>query len=349
VANPEELVSRYLESDAVVIDKGEPRSLDFHAVSDPEDAIQLLRKQRRHKILWFCESRQDVEIVAERLTAVWPKNRIVAHHGSLSKRQREDAESAMREWPWGLCVATMTMEIGIDIGDVDAVVLHRPPRTISAFQQRIGRGCRRQNSMFAIGICDSPGDLDTYKGFVQMTRDGALESTTYVPDNSVAVQQLLSYLYGTTRGATLAELTHLLSPILSTEDCHDLVHHLEGLDEGPMIIRRGERLHATTRTMDLGEKGVIHSNIPSSGGKKFVDAASGKAIGHALGDLTVGDVVLLAGKSRRVTRITNTAVQLEPTRGGGTQAPRFSRERSSGAWKWLLPDTLRKRNDQSTK
>ena len=42
-----------------------------------------------------------------------------------------------------ICVATMTLEVGIDIGDIDLVVCLDPPYSLSSFLQRIGRGCRR--------------------------------------------------------------------------------------------------------------------------------------------------------------------------------------------------------------
>ena len=197
--------------------------------------------------------------------------------------------------------------------------------------------------MFAIGVCGSPDDLEAYRMFVAMTREGAVEHTAYTPDPSVAVQQLLSLLYASPRGLERGVINNLLAPLLGPADSAALLDHLEQLEDGPVITRRGDVVHATTRAMDFGEKGIIHSNIPSGGGKKFVDAASGKSIGRAIGDLAIGDVVLLAGKSRRVTRITKASVQLEPAGRGATQAPRFSRERTSGAWTWLLPEALRKR------
>ena len=342
-AEPNAFVERYLSPNAEIVDIGERRELEFHAVSDPEDAVAVLRKHRRHKVLWFCETRQDVELVAERLQSVWPANRLVAHHGSLAKRQRESAEAAMRDWPWGLCVATMTMEIGIDIGDVDAIVLQHPPRTIASFQQRIGRGCRREHTMFAVGICDAPDDMETYRTYVEMTRAGQLEHEAYQPDLSVVAQQILSMLFAMPSGVELLAIQAHLSQLSEADTIHAIIEHLEAFEDGPFLFRRGMRIHATTRTMDLGEKGLLHSNIPSTGGKKFVDAASGKAIGRAMSDVKVGDMVVLAGQARRVTRVTSAAVQLEHAQGQAMKAPKFSRDSSAGAWRWLLPEELRRR------
>ena len=86
-----------------------------------------------------------MENVAERL---WGNHTVVVHHGSLSKQIREEAESFMRETQYG--VATMTLEIGIDIGDIDAIVLAEVPWSVSSLLQRIGRGNRRKCGVFAI-------------------------------------------------------------------------------------------------------------------------------------------------------------------------------------------------------
>jgi len=58
----------------------------------------------------------------------------------------------MKESQYGVCIATMTLEIGIDIGDIDSIVLAEVPWSISSLLQRIGRGSRRtlKNRVFAI-------------------------------------------------------------------------------------------------------------------------------------------------------------------------------------------------------
>jgi ATP-dependent Lhr-like helicase len=65
------------------------------------------------------------------------------HHGDLSKQIRRESELFMKECHVGVCISTMTLEIGIDIGNVDAVLLAETPLNISSFLQRIGRGNRR--------------------------------------------------------------------------------------------------------------------------------------------------------------------------------------------------------------
>ena len=70
---------------------------------------------------------------------------VTAHHGSLAKEQRLDAEQRLKRGELKALVATASLELGIDIGDVDLVCQIGSPRSIATFLQRVGpvRPCRR--------------------------------------------------------------------------------------------------------------------------------------------------------------------------------------------------------------
>ena len=337
VHDPAEVARRYAGPDAEIIEVGEPRPLKLVLVEEAAEAVAILRKTKRHKVLWFANRRADVEQLVRTLAEFWPKDRLCAHHGSLARSERLSVEAAMQTWKWGLCVATMTLEIGIDIGDVDAVVLEGPPPTPSAFRQRVGRACRRQDEIFAIGVCAQEGDAATFELYEELARDGVIEPPNADPDNSVIVQQTLSMLYGEPRGLARGEMARLLEPIGNAAIVALVWDHLIAQDW--IEPGRGDTLRPTTQLMDRGERGAIHANIPDTREVTFRDA-SGKVVGAALASVSVGDTVLLAGNSHKVVGRRGTEVQLQRTDAVG-DAPRFRKRPSGGAWRWLLPDSLK--------
>ena len=98
------------------------------------------------KLLVFANSRRQCEELASLLQS---RNRlgcsVFAHYSSLSPGVRVETERAFAECKTAVCLATSTLELGIDIGDIDAVLLWGAPPGIESFLQRIGRGNRRSN------------------------------------------------------------------------------------------------------------------------------------------------------------------------------------------------------------
>ena len=82
---------------------------------------------------------------------------VKGHHGSLSQTEREFAERSVKTARKIVLFATSTLEIGVDIGDIDLVVLDGPPPDVSAFLQRIGRGNRRTLRTRVMMCADSDG------------------------------------------------------------------------------------------------------------------------------------------------------------------------------------------------
>ena len=124
------------------------------------------------------------------------------HYSNLKPLERKKAEQRFRKRPHALCIATSTLELGIDVGDVDAVILYQPPGSVSAFLQRIGRANRRGQEINFWGICAgerSSNQLIRFLALLELSEMGQMESQAtrnlsgFLP--SVLSQQVISCLY----------------------------------------------------------------------------------------------------------------------------------------------------------
>ena len=98
---------------------------------------QLIESHRT--TLVFVNTRRLVERVSRQLADRLGEEHVGAHHGSLSKEKRFDAEQRLKNGKLKALVATASLELGIDIGDVDLVCQLGSPRAIATFLQRVGR------------------------------------------------------------------------------------------------------------------------------------------------------------------------------------------------------------------
>ncbi|MDI9239720.1 DEAD/DEAH box helicase [Lysobacter sp. LF1] len=99
--------------------------------------VELVEQHRT--TLVFVNTRRMAERAAHNLAQKLGKDAVAAHHGSLSKELRLDAEQRLKRGELRVLVSTASLELGIDIGDVDLVCQLGSPRSIAAFLQRVGR------------------------------------------------------------------------------------------------------------------------------------------------------------------------------------------------------------------
>ena len=132
-----------------------PRSVvevDAEGLPDPEvvldfvgglanAAMVISRLHRGEKRLVFCDSRRQTEELAYELRALGVSTFV--SHSSLSIEARRHAEQAFAEGANCVIVATSTLELGIDVGDLDRVIQIEAPYTVASFLQRLGRTGRR--------------------------------------------------------------------------------------------------------------------------------------------------------------------------------------------------------------
>src|SRR6267142_4803209 len=155
---PIEEVARYLvgagqaTSDCAIVDEGHRRAmdLDLEIPGSPLEAVmshevweeyynRLTALIGQHRTtLVFVNTRRMAERVARHLSDRLGEDAVTAHHGSLSKDKRLDAEARLKAGQLKALVATASLELGIDIGHVDLVCQIGSPHRIATFIQRVG-------------------------------------------------------------------------------------------------------------------------------------------------------------------------------------------------------------------
>jgi len=107
-------------------------------------AVVISRLHRGEKRLVFCDSRSQVEHLASELRALGVHTFV--SHSSLSVDARRQAEQAFASGENCVIVATSTLELGIDVGDLDRIIQIDAPHSVASFLQRLGRTGRRSGT-----------------------------------------------------------------------------------------------------------------------------------------------------------------------------------------------------------
>src|SRR5215472_9090350 len=140
-------------AEAKIIDTGHqrPRDVSIEVPDSPLGAVmsgdvwrevydRLVNLISAHRTtLVFVNTRRMAERVAHELSERMADDSITAHHGSMAKEQRLSAEQRLKHGKLKALVATASLELGIDIGEVDLVCQLGSPRSIATFLQRVGR------------------------------------------------------------------------------------------------------------------------------------------------------------------------------------------------------------------
>ncbi|MFJ6693181.1 DEAD/DEAH box helicase [Streptomyces sp. NPDC091294] len=147
---------------------------------------------RGEKRLVFCDSRKQVEELGAALRA--RDVTVFLSHASLSTDERARAEQAFAEARDCVIVSTSTLELGIDVGDLDRVIQIDSPSTVASFLQRIGRtGRRTGTSRNCLFLATRPDALLQAAGLLTLWTRGWVEPVTPPPaPRHLVAQQLLA-------------------------------------------------------------------------------------------------------------------------------------------------------------
>ena len=258
------------------------------------------------KALVFVPSRQLCDVVSARLARELPKRRqikVLAHHGSLTKEVREQAEQDFATTRDAVLVATTTLEVGVDIGDVDFVALVGAPSGTRSLLQRIGRGGRQSGVTRVLSIPRNRMDALALASMLLDATEGQLEPNHYGRRWSVFVQQVASFtaqagLRGRLRRDVM-ELAEGLWPERSKARVS-----LDRLITMGRLRESRDRLYLDGEWADeFGPGGFgMHANFSAGAGVPVVDRASGEVIAYVASWSAAGADVALGGQRWDVER-----------------------------------------------
>ena len=280
--------------------------------------------------LIFANTRRMVERVTRHLSERLGERDVAAHHGSLAKELRLDAEQRLKQGQLKALVATASLELGIDIGDVELVCQLGSPRSISTFLQRVGRanhsvGGVPKGRLFPL----SRDELIECVALLDAVRAGDLDRLA-IPEKplDVLAQQLVAEVaardygedelyalvcrawpYGNLARAEFDEVVRMLAEGFSTRRGRRSAYLHRDAVNRRLRARRGARLTAIT----------CGGAIPDNADYQVVLEPAGTFVGTLNEDFAVeslaGDIFQLGNSSYRILRVEGGRVRVEDAKG----------------------------------
>lgn len=321
-----------------------PREIDYQlmpAADFVHDLMAIAEQRHLRKILIFFNARSLAELYSQKLNQPPFSDLVYVHHASLPKPKREEVERMMNSSEHAILCATSTLELGIDIGSVDCVVLYRPPFNVSSLLQRIGRGNRRTQELFAIGVYTGEWEKLLFNTYFDCARQGHLYEKRYNPTLSIIPQQIYSYLYQRRRiGTTMKSLNSIFSPVYSEETVKTVfknlyeTHRIEEIRPGIYFDSTG-----LEKKIDWGK---IHSNIAetSFGEYDVFNAALGNRVGRVF---HLREKFVLGGKCWQISRIVEKEKKVYARCIGDASAvTKIFEGKGAGSYNYLLAPTIKR-------
>jgi ATP-dependent Lhr-like helicase len=349
---PIDEVARFLTNrPCSVVDKGHKRQMDL-ALEVPRSPLEAVMSaevwseyyerlvaliQAHRTTLITVNTRRLAERMAHQLSERLGDESVAAHHGSLAKEARLDAESRLKNGSLKVLVATASLELGIDIGHVDLVCQISSPHRIATLLQRVGRSGHTVKGVPKGRIFPlTRDDLIECAAMVRAVQDGELDRVA-VPDKplDVLAQQVAAETAaeGEWDEQALYRLCLGAYPYrhLSKEEFGETV---EMLARG-YVTRRGRRAA-------LVHRDLLSKKIRPRKGTRMIAISNGGAIpevfdyrvllepeGHTIGTLNEdfaieslpGDVFQLGNASWRILRIGNGVVRVADAQGQPPSMP----------------------------
>jgi ATP-dependent Lhr-like helicase len=295
-----------------------PKEPDFEMAgkldTSPEAAARIRRilelVDSHTSTLIFVNSRKVAEVLGHKLQQL-NREDIAVHHGSISKEERIGIEDAFKNGQLKAIICTSTLELGIDIGNVDLVVQYMSPRQVNGLIQRVGRsGHSLDRASQGTIITVYPDDTLEALASIKNAKSNMIEPVL-IHENALDVlsHQIAGVLMDL-QEVTEEELSRLLHRSylyrnLQKNELLDLIHFLESLnhlrfDEVDQVLTK------THRTRDYYYSNL--SMIPDERRYPVINILSDRKIG-TLGDefmalhARVGLSFIMKGEVWRIVQI----------------------------------------------
>jgi len=333
-----------------IVDTGHvrERDLDLELPRSPLEAVmanevwtelyeRLTELVQAHRTtLIFVNNRRLAERATRHLAERVGAEHVATHHGSLSKEHRLAAEQRLKNGQLRALVATSSLELGIDIGDIDLVCQMGSPRLISALLQRVGRaghaiGAIPKGRLFPLSLDDlvectalldsvRRGELDRIRVPVKPLDVLAQQVVAEVACREWSVDELLATCrrarpYADLTAAEFEQVLEMLAAGFSTRRGRRSAHiHYDTVNRR-LRARRGARLTAVTNA------GVI----PDQFDYDVVLNPEGLRIGSIGEDFAFeslpGDIFQLGNASYRIRKVEVSKVFVEDAKGAPPTIP----------------------------
>ena len=320
--NPAKIAEKYFVNPVLICTAGHRKiDAEFYEMRGDSSFSELFAtfKQREiKKVLAFCGKRAECEKWVNLLRGTAPfGDEVYVHHANLSANLRHQTEEKFARTGAALCFATSTLELGIDIGDVDLILLIGAPDNLGSFLQRIGRGKRRTNRTNVACFYQNLTEEAIFQIYLRAAKNSDEETMRLLNSDSnlefrpsVIVQQLCSYLKQTTYSELDSEHAYGLfttpngEPLIAKNLYDKIVEHL--LEKGFFrpAMHGGKQLQAGEIWEKLYEERTLYSNLSGTNESAAIfDDLTGKLVGYADAKMPVGSKFLMGGHARRIVSL----------------------------------------------
>jgi ATP-dependent helicase Lhr and Lhr-like helicase len=315
-------VADYYKLDEIIIDKSY-KSLNIK-VERPKDVIQRIAELSKKKsTLVFTNTRVATELLTNRLKGV---KDVGIHHSSLSKEERLETERQLKSGELKTVVCTSSMELGIDVGEIEQVIQFNSPRQVSRLIQRVGRSGHSRDKI-SKGIILVTDFDDTLEATViaQRALKGNVEETEFFARSSdVLAHQIVGIVleYGGISSNKVFETIKRAYPY------KDLTR--ESFDAVVDVLKRLRLVAWNENELQRRRKSLFYyyenlSTIPTYNRYSVIDMASGRAVGvldeEFIVDCYVNSIFILKGEPWRIVDFREKNILVVPVSSVGADTP----------------------------